>query len=302
MPNSLRTSAVVGLSLVVGVVAALGLLTAVSSSSESGTETASVEEEQSVDQSAQLATTWTPGAPGGASLRPFEPEELGFYSDAAVTGRIVSVGEARLSTPDGKPPAVGKDGSVNTLDLLVYRDVEVRIDEIVGRRAEASPLVAAMNRGDSFSMPVTGGTITWSLQPDEAEALGIIGDIDGDEPPSKARQDADAIEVEFGSPGYIGLTEGDEVLLFLTTNFDIRLGGEHVVVVGGPAGGFVLDGTGARNAAHVNPEAADGNPELRVEKEPLFRTGGEVASAAGPVLGLWESVPVEAKPGTVPSR
>ncbi len=227
---------------------------------------------------------------GSGSLALIDLADLVFISTAAVEATVVDVRRSRANTPDGTFPKIDTSrGHEQLIDLYALTDIEIRVEAVLGDRGELEGVLVA---GETVTITIFGGMLRTVLQPDEARALGVKVEL-GEQPvdpdaesgvdpdqTSRTPNPEEPVEVfptepvpfESGFSPVESLTEGDRVILFLSSDQQVGFGGGppiEIITISHPVGVFRQNGEGA----WVSDLAAPGDPGDALEL--AGRVGGE---------------------------
>lgn len=155
-----------------------------------------------------------------------DPNKMADYSELAIRGQIVRIGDSRTTTRSGDWERLDDPDQIlsQRANMQILTALEVRVLEVIGSRSDiANP----PSPGDLISVYVLGGTFSFTVTPEEAAITGFRPDISdedeqkvidsGQEPDPDKPQPVPEEPFEMSlSLGYrVTLTEGDEVIAFV---------------------------------------------------------------------------------------
>lgn len=152
-------------------------------------------------------------------------ERLPAFSDVAVRGQIVSLGPADYLVPaavlddvDGSRARLARETSAP-----ISTPITVRVHDVVATRINPPVDVAP---GDELTLWVSGGSVEFTVTPEDAARTGLRPDISheeeqavidsGEEPPQgPGPVPTEPFQTGYSSPEFVSATEGDEAIAFL---------------------------------------------------------------------------------------
>jgi len=109
---------------------------------------------------------------GGAYIPVLKDGELALVTDVAVVATVLAVYRPVANTTTGRVPEIRADRSAQQLDsILPVISVDIRIDEVLGRRPESALLFVP---GETVTLSISGGWIDMVLDASGIEALEIL--------------------------------------------------------------------------------------------------------------------------------
>lgn len=147
------------------------------------------------------------------------------FSDIAVRGQIVELGPADYLVPEAVLAEFNGSRAVLARETSapISTPVVVRVHEVLATRPAAPVGVAA---GDELVVWVSGGTVDFTVTPEDAARTGLRPDISheeeqaiidsGQEPPQEPGPvPAEPFQFGYSAPEFVSVTEGQEILAFL---------------------------------------------------------------------------------------
>ncbi|MCP4967317.1 MAG: hypothetical protein GY926_19060 [bacterium] len=155
-----------------------------------------------------------------------DPSKMADYSEVAIRGQVVRIGDSRTTTRSGDWERLENPDQIlsQRANMQILTALEVRVLEVIGSRSDTAN---APSPGDLLTTHVLGGTFSFTVTPKEAEITGFRPDLSdedeqkviesGQEPdPDKPQPVPDEPFDVSLSLGYrVTLTEGDEVIAFV---------------------------------------------------------------------------------------
>ncbi|MEL7158018.1 MAG: hypothetical protein AAFN30_15675, partial [Actinomycetota bacterium] len=152
-------------------------------------------------------------------------ERLPEFSDVAVRGQIVRLGPADYLVPEAVLAELNGSRAVLARETSapISTPIVVRVHEVLAARP-AAPVGVAV--GDELVVWVSGGSVEFTVTPEDAARTGLRPDISheeeqaiidsGQEPPEEPGPvPGEPFQFGYSAPEFISLTEGQEVVAFV---------------------------------------------------------------------------------------
>lgn len=206
-------------------------------------------------------------------------------TEVAIRGTVTKIESSVLNTQSGAwdPPAGMSPQELHELfaELAPYTRVHLRVDEVLGERAESSFTTPV---GTDVVVTLLGGSADITLSPSQAEAIGITVPIkEGEGEPNQGPENqmfpTEAMTLSISMDPAAFLREGDSAVAFLTSDsIDTYPGPKSLEVIVS----LVPDGFGFFRQNDQGEFVSASNEEV-VPTDQLMQTAQSVSDEAGPV-------------------
>ena len=153
------------------------------------------------------------------------PERLAAFAEVAVRGQVVALGPADFMVPESTKREFDNSGArlAREIPAAIATPLVVRVHEVLGARSDHS---FAVEVGQELQLWVGGGTVEFTVTPEDAERTGLRPDVgheeeqviidSGTEPPNGPGPVPDSsFDAGYSTAEFVSLAEGQEVIAFL---------------------------------------------------------------------------------------